>query len=65
MVTLTHCFDAEFPSASPPPLCAAVLGYIGGPRAANVWTLAEWLRFSGLRQFPAYVPTVEIGRAHV
>jgi hypothetical protein len=53
-----HCFDAEFPPASPPPLCAAVLGYIGGTRAARVWTLPEWLRFSGLRQFPAYVPQV-------
>lgn len=55
---LTHCFDAETPPATAPPNCGAVLGYIGGPRAARVWTLEDWLRFSALRQFPCYVPTV-------
>src|SRR5271163_4123547 len=53
---LAHCFDAEFPPTVAPPHCTAVLGYIGGPLAARVWTLEEWDRFAGLRQFPCYVP---------
>src|SRR5271170_269817 len=57
-MTLAHCFDAEFPPATAPPHCAAVLGYIGGPLAARVWTLEEWDRFAHLRQFPCYVPEV-------
>jgi hypothetical protein len=57
-MSLTHCFDAETPPATAPPHCGAVLGYIGGARAARVWTLEDWLRFSSLRQFPCYVPTV-------
>jgi hypothetical protein len=55
-MTLAHCFDAEFPPVTAPPHCVAVLGYIGGPRAARVWDLEEWDRFAHLRQFPAYVP---------
>jgi hypothetical protein len=55
-MTLAHCFDAEFPPVTAPPHCTAVLGYIGGPRAARVWDLEEWDRFAHLRQFPAYVP---------
>jgi hypothetical protein len=55
-MSLAHCFDAEFPPVTAPPHCTAVLGYIGGPRAARVWELEEWDRFAHLRQFPAYVP---------
>jgi hypothetical protein len=58
-MTLAHCFDAEFPPVTAPPHCVAVLGYIGGPRAARVWDLEEWDRFAHLRQFPAYVPDME------
>lgn len=49
-------FDAAYPPAAAPPGCTGVLGYIGGKRAANVWTLEEWQRFGRLVQFPCYVP---------
>lgn len=58
MTGLYRAFDAATPPEHAPPGCPAVLGYIGGKRAARVWTLAEWQRFAGLRQFPAYVPDV-------
>jgi hypothetical protein len=53
---LTRCFDAAYPPLSAPPGYGAVLGYIGGPYAENVWTLEEWQRFGHLLQFPCYVP---------
>lgn len=56
MTGLARVFDAAFPPQAAPPGCTGVLGYIGGRRATNVWTLAEWDRFSHLVQFPAYVP---------
>ena len=56
MTGLARVFDAEFPPAEAPPGCAGVLGYLGGGRAANVWTLEEWDRFAHLIQFPAWVP---------
>jgi hypothetical protein len=54
-MTLMHCMDAAFPPAVAPAHCGAVLGYVGGPKATNVWTGAEWRRFGMLRQYPAYV----------
>lgn len=48
--------DAAVPPATAPPGIDGVMGYIGGPRATRVWTLADWLRFQHLRQFPVYVP---------
>lgn len=48
--------DAAYPPPHVPPEFSGVLGYIGGAKATHVWTLAEWLPFRGMRQFPAYVP---------
>ena len=48
--------DAAYPPVSLPPEASGVLGYIGGARATNVWTLTQWERFSHVRQFPGYVP---------
>src|SRR5260370_24149620 len=48
--------DAAVPPHSAPPGIEGVMGYIGGPRATRVWTYADWLRFSHLRQFPIYAP---------
>lgn len=56
MPGLFKVFDAANPPATAPPGCAGVLGYIGGARAARIWTLPEWERFAGLAQFPAWVP---------
>jgi hypothetical protein len=57
-MALTRCFDAsiQIPEVTPDD-CGAVLGYIGGS-AEHVWTLAEWTRFSHLRQFPCWVADV-------
>ena len=57
-MTLTRCFDAAFPPETVPAGAGACLGYVGG-RATHVWTLEEWRRFAGLRQFPAWVLAVE------
>ena len=59
-MSLHRVFDAARPPQTAPPGCDGVLGYIGGMRAAHVWTLAEWQRFAGLVQFPAYVPNVSV-----
>ena len=56
MTGLYRVFDAATPPVQAPPGCQGVLGYIGGKRAAHVWTLAEWQRFAVLVQFPAWVP---------
>jgi hypothetical protein len=56
MTGLAYMFDAASPPAEAPPGMAAVLGYIGGGRATNIWTLAQWQPFARLRQFPAWVP---------
>jgi hypothetical protein len=48
--------DAEYPPTSIPEPATGILGYIGGPKAANTWSLTQWERFSHVRQFPAYVP---------
>jgi hypothetical protein len=56
MTGLAYMFDAAYPPATPPPGMTAVLGYIGGGRATNVWTLSQWQQFGNLRQLPAYVP---------
>lgn len=58
MTGLYRVFDAATPPGQAPSGCQGVLGYIGGARAENVWTLAEWQRFARLAQFPAYVPDV-------
>ena len=55
-MSLHRVFDAARPPQTAPPGCDGVLGYIGGKRAAHVWTLEEWQRFARLVQFPAYVP---------
>src|SRR5271165_1278544 len=59
-MSLHRVFDAAYPPQTAPPGCDGVLGYIGGGRAAHVWTLAEWQRFGTLRQFPAYVPDFNV-----
>jgi hypothetical protein len=33
----------------------AVAGYYGGPRALNMWTVADWDRFKGHRKLPVWV----------
>jgi hypothetical protein len=55
---LYRVFDAAYPPATPPPGCSGVLGYIGGSRAAHVWTASAWLPFRGIRQFPCWVPAM-------
>lgn len=57
-MTLHHCFDAAYPPAVVPSHCDSVLGYIGGAKEYREWTLADWRRFSHLRQFPCWVPDV-------
>jgi hypothetical protein len=60
--------DAAVPPLTLPPAAQAVAGYIGG-RATHTWTLAEWLRFSRVPQFPIWVadlgqsPALEAGAA--
>ena len=56
MTGLSRVFDAAFPPQAAPPGVTGVLGYLGGPRAAHVWTLGEWQRFGTLLQFPCWVP---------
>jgi hypothetical protein len=34
------------------------MGYLGGSRALDAWSVAEWQRFQHLRQFPCWVPSV-------
>ncbi len=48
--------DAAVPPTTAPAGIEGVMGYIGGARATRVWTVAEWLRFQHLAQFPVYVP---------
>jgi hypothetical protein len=48
--------DAAYPPATVPPGVVAVAGYIGGARATNIWTPAEWQPFGHLRQIPIWVP---------
>jgi hypothetical protein len=50
--------DAAVPPNTAPPGVDGVMGYIGGPRATRTWTLADWLKFSHLAQFPVYVPAI-------
>jgi hypothetical protein len=50
--------DAAVPPPFVPPGIDGVMGYIGGPRATRVWTLADWLKFSHVAQFPVYVPDI-------
>lgn len=50
--------DAAVPPTTAPPGIEGVMGYIGGARATRAWTLAEWLRFQHLAQFPIYVPDI-------
>jgi len=57
-MSLYRMFDAAYPPQQPYPGCQAVAGYIGG-NALHVWTLDEWLRFSGLVQFPIWVGFAE------
>jgi hypothetical protein len=46
---LFRAFDGSVPPAAAPAGVQAVLGYLGGP-TPHIWTEAEWLRFSHLRQ---------------
>jgi hypothetical protein len=55
---LYKCFDASRPPPEAPAGCRAVLGYIGGA-TPHVWSLAEWLRFASLRQFPAWLAMLD------
>jgi len=48
--------DAAVPPRTAPPGIEGIMGYLGGPRATRAWTVAEWVRFEHLRQFPVYVP---------
>lgn len=57
-MTLFRMFDAAYPPATAYPGCQAVAGYIGG-NTPHVWTQAEWLRFSSLRQLPVWVGYLE------
>jgi hypothetical protein len=50
--------DAAVPPPFVPPGIDGVMGYIGGARATRTWTLADWLKFSHLVQFPVYVPDI-------
>jgi hypothetical protein len=50
--------DAAVPPQFVPPGIDGVMGYIGGPRATRTWTLADWLKFSHVAQFPVYVPDI-------
>lgn len=62
MTGLSHGFDAAFPPAAAYPGCQVVAGYIGG-NTPHVWSLAEWLRFSSLRQIPIWVANLNPGAA--
>jgi hypothetical protein len=57
-MTLHKIFDAAYPPKSIPAGCTGVMGYIGGANAYRTWTLADWAPFSGIRQFPVWVPDV-------
>jgi hypothetical protein len=52
--SLVLAFDAAYPPAVAYPNTKAVFGYLGG-NAVNVWSLADWLRFQHLVQFPTWV----------
>jgi hypothetical protein len=59
--------DAAVPPPFVPPGIDGVMGYIGGARATRVWTLADWLKFSHVAQFPVYVPDLNadpVAQAH-
>jgi hypothetical protein len=55
-VSYPKIMDAAVPPPTAPAGIEGVMGYIGGPRATRTWTLADWLRFQHLVQFPVYVP---------
>jgi hypothetical protein len=55
---LHRVFDAAYPPPVPPEGTAAVMGYIGGPRAYHTWTPQQWRPFAHLRQFPVYAADV-------
>jgi hypothetical protein len=57
-VSYPKIMDAAVPPLTAPSGIEGVMGYIGGPRAARIWTVPEWLRFQHLRQFPVYVPDI-------
>jgi hypothetical protein len=57
-VSYPKIMDAAVPPQFVPPGIEGVMGYIGGPRATRTWTLADWLKFSHLAQFPVYVPDI-------
>jgi hypothetical protein len=57
-VSYPKIMDAAVPPQFVPPGIEGVMGYIGGPRATRTWTLADWLKFSHLAQFPVYVPSL-------
>jgi hypothetical protein len=66
---ITHkVLDAAFPPMTLPPSVDGVAGYVGG-RATHTWTLAEWLRFEHVPQFPIWAadigeaPALEAGTA--
>lgn len=66
-VSYPRIMDAAVPPTTAPAGIEGVMGYIGGARATRVWTVAEWLRFSHLAQFPVYVPDLgadPVAQAH-
>jgi hypothetical protein len=57
-VSYPKIMDAAVPPPFVPPGIDGVMGYIGGARATRTWTLADWLKFSHVVQFPVYVPDI-------
>lgn len=58
---LYKVFDAAFPPLTAPPGAQAVLGYVGNPGfTPHVWTPDEWDRFAHLRQYPCWLPNLNI-----
>ena len=47
--------DAAYPPPALPAGVSGIMGYIGGPHAAHVWTPAQWQPFHAARQFPVWV----------
>lgn len=47
--------DAAYARNIDPAWTGGVAGYYGGPRALNMWTVADWQRFGASRKLPVWV----------
>lgn len=58
MIEIYKMADAAYPDGATLPVgFYAAAGYIGGERAAHVWSKRDWVRLGRIRKLPIWVPS--------